>query len=254
MEEICDELSGWLNDDGKAEYITLAGSGEPTLYSRFGDLVDFIHSETDIPVLILSNGSMFWRPEVREAAAKADVVKLSMSVWNQQMFNMVNRPAIGVNFNLMIHGEEKFREEYDGKIVLEVFLLGGINAIKADVARIAERAARIRPDAIHLNTVTRPAAEDFAFAVSKEKMEEFAEMFTPKAEIPPEVSGSPILNGEVDDAKILDLIRRRPTTLRQLGDTFGIHPNEVAKITGKLIREGRLRMESGNGNNHLTIA
>ena len=253
LEYIESELSDWIEADGEAEYITLAGSGEPTLYSRFGELIDFIHSKTDIPVLILSNGSLFWRPEVRAAAAKADVVKLSMSVWNQRMFNTINRPSAGVDFNLMLHGEELFRKEFTGKLVLEVFLLGGMNAIQADVAKLAECAARIRPDAIHLNTVTRPAAEDFAFAVPKDKMEKFAEMFIPKAKIPPEVSGSPVLNGNVDESKILDLLKRRPATLRQLADTFGIHPNEVAKITGKLSRENILEIEARDTENYYKI-
>lgn len=244
LKDVCDELSGWLDAGGVAEYITLAGSGEPTLYSRFGELIDFIHSKTDIPVLILSNGSLFNLPEVRTAAAKADVVKLSMSAWNQQLLEVVNRPANGIAFKEMLEGEITFRREFAGKLVVEVFLLGGMNAIQFDIAKIADCVARINPDAIHLNTVTRPAAEDFAYAVDKEKLEEFAELFTPKAEIPPEILGSPVLNGEVDEAKIIDLMRRRPVTLGQIAETFGIHPNEVAKITGKLIRDDAIIMET----------
>ena len=193
LEEICNEIAHWLQTDGHAEYITLAGSGEPTLYSRFGELIDFIHSKTDIPVLLLSNGSLFWQTEVREAASKADVVKLSMSVWNQNLFDSINRPAPEVTFEDMISGEIAFREKYKGKLILEVFLLNGINAIPADVRKIAKFTNQIRPDIIHLNTVTRPAAEDFAHSVARKKMERFSAMFTPHAEIPSEVSGTPLL-------------------------------------------------------------
>ena len=250
LEEIRDELADWLDAGGTAEYITLAGSGEPTLYSRFGELIDFIHSKTDIPVLVLSNGSLFNLPEVRTAAAKADVVKLSMSGWNQQLLEVVNRPAGGIVFEDMLEGEIAFRSEFSGKLVVEVFLLGGMNAIQADIVKIAECVTRIKPDAIHLNTVTRPAAEDFAYAVDKEKLERFAELFTPKAEIPPEILGSPVLNGEVDEAKMLDLLKRRPATLRQIADTFGIHPNEVAKITGKLSRENAIAINTQGRENY----
>lgn len=253
LKDVCDELSGWLDAGGVAEYITLAGSGEPTLYSRFGELIDFIHSKTDIPVLILSNGSLFNLPEVRTAAAKADVVKLSMSAWNQQLLEVVNRPANGIAFKEMLEGEITFRREFAGKLVVEVFLLGGMNAIQFDIAKIADCVARINPDAIHLNTVTRPAAEDFAYAVDKEKLEEFAELFTPKAEIPPEILGSPVLNGEVDEAKIIDLMRRRPVTLGQIAETFGIHPNEVAKITGKLIRDDAIIMETRDSESYFKV-
>lgn len=253
LKDICDELSEWLDAGDNAKYITLAGCGEPTLYSRFGELIDFIHSKTDIPVLILSNGSLFNLPEVRTAAAKADVVKLSMSAWNQQLLELVNRPAKGITFDEMLEGEIAFRRDFVGKLVVEVFLLGGMNAIQADVAKIAECVARIKPDTIHLNTVTRPAAEDFAYAVDKEKLERFAELFTPKAEIPPEVLGSPVLNGKVDETKIIDLVRRRPVTLEQLAETFGIHPNEVAKITGKLIRDDVFVMETRDAKTYFKV-
>jgi len=35
---VLSELKDWLNKDGEADYITLSGSGEPTLHSRFGSL------------------------------------------------------------------------------------------------------------------------------------------------------------------------------------------------------------------------
>ena len=251
LEEICDEIAHWVKTDGNAEYITLAGSGEPTLYSRFGELIDFIHSKTDVPVLLLSNGSLFWQPEVREAAAKADVVKLSMSAWNQNLFENINRPDLSITFERMIEGEIAFRNEYKGKLILEVFLLLGINAIHTDVLKIAEFANKISPDTIHLNTVTRPAAEDFAYSVNQEELKEFAGLFIPKAEIPTEISGNPLLNKDINEDIIIDLIQRRPVTLNQLVDTFGVlHPNEIAKITGKLLRNGKIIMKNENNKNY----
>jgi len=250
LKDICNEIAHWLKTDGNAEYITLAGSGEPTLYSRFGELTDFIHSKTDIPVLLLSNGSLFWQKEVREAASKIDVVKLSMSVWNQDLFDRINRPVSGLIFEDMVNGEIEFRKKYKGKLILEVFLLEGINATQSDVRKIAQFAKQIKPDTIHFNTVTRPAAEGFAHSVAKKEMEQFSEMFTPHAEIPPEVSGTPLLNKDIDEEKIMDLIRRRPVTLKQLADTFGAHPNEIAKITGKFLRDGKIAIKNEHGENY----
>ena len=36
------EISDWLKHDGITDVITFAGSGEPTLYSRLGELIAFI--------------------------------------------------------------------------------------------------------------------------------------------------------------------------------------------------------------------
>ena len=250
LEQICDEISHFLKTDGNAEYITLAGSGEPTLYSRFGELIDFIHSKTDIPVLLLSNGSLFHQAEVREAASRADVVKLSMSAWNQNLFNSINRPDPAITFADMLAGEIEFRKIFKGRLVLEVFVLTGINATTTDIKKIAKITNKIKPDVIHLNTVTRPPAENFACSVDKEKMERFSTMFTPTAEIPVEISGTSLLNKDIDEEKILDLIRRRPITLKQLADTFSVHPNEIAKITGKFLRNNKIIMENKYGENY----
>ena len=250
LDQICDEISHFLETDGNAEYITLAGSGEPTLYSRFGELIDFIHSKTDIPVLLLSNGSLFGQKEVREAASGADVVKLSMSAWNQNLFNSINRPDPAITFSDMLAGEIEFRKIFKGRLVLEVFVLAGINGTSTDIRKIAKLTNNIKPDVIHLNTVTRPPAESFACSVDKEKMQRFSTMFTPTAEIPVEISGTPLLNKDINEEKIFDLIRRRPITLKQLADTFSVHPNEIAKVTGKFLRNNKIITENKYGENY----
>ncbi len=40
----------------RPDYITLSGSGEPTLYSRLDELIDRIKTMTDVPVAVLTNG------------------------------------------------------------------------------------------------------------------------------------------------------------------------------------------------------
>ena len=86
-EEVFAELQEWLRRGGKADYITLSGSGEPTLHSRFGEVLEFIHAKSAIPAVLLTNGTMLNLPEVRDAASHADVVKVSLSAWDQRSFN-----------------------------------------------------------------------------------------------------------------------------------------------------------------------
>jgi len=56
----------------KPDYITLSGSGEPTLFSRCDELICKIKEITNVPVAVLTNGSMLWLPEVRKSLSKAD--------------------------------------------------------------------------------------------------------------------------------------------------------------------------------------
>ena len=56
-------------------------------------------------------------------------------------------------------------------------------------------ARKIRPDRIHLNTIARPPAEDFATAVSRAQLEELTGLFDPPARIAAGFSGRGCKNG-----------------------------------------------------------
>ena len=83
VDQVIEELADWLKTEGQADYITLGGSGEPTLNSEFGRVIDFVRNATTIPVALLTNGSLLSNPEVRVQAAQANVVKVSLSAWDQ---------------------------------------------------------------------------------------------------------------------------------------------------------------------------
>ena len=61
VDAVLDELAGKLHSGPAPDFIGLAGSGEPTLHARIGDLIAGIKSLTSIPVAVLTNGSMLWR-------------------------------------------------------------------------------------------------------------------------------------------------------------------------------------------------
>jgi len=51
--------------DSSPDYITLSGSGEPTLCLQLDELISTTKNITDIPVAVLTNGSLLRLPEVR---------------------------------------------------------------------------------------------------------------------------------------------------------------------------------------------
>ena len=78
VEEILAELKDRLAEGLEADFLTIGGSGEPTLHSRLGELIDGIKKITDIPVAILTNGTLLYKQDVRADCAKADVVLPSL--------------------------------------------------------------------------------------------------------------------------------------------------------------------------------
>jgi wyosine [tRNA(Phe)-imidazoG37] synthetase (radical SAM superfamily) len=237
------ELAEWLKRDGQADYITLSGSGEPTLHAGFGQVLEFIRLKTAIPAALLTNGTMLQFREVREAAAAANVVKVSLSAWDPASYGWVNRPHKQLQFDQLVAGQKDFRAQFKGQLWMEVFLLAGMNAIPADVAKIADHAKQIAPDRIQLNTAVRPPAEDFAMALPKDRMQSLRHLFRPTAEIIAEFKAEHADPIQANQATILSMLRRRPCTAEQIADIFGMHLNEVSKYLGKLMRADQIRVQ-----------
>lgn len=228
----------------KPDFITLSGSGEPTLYSRLGELIAGIKSLTDTPVAVLTNGSLLWRPDAREGIRQADLVAPSLDAPDEERFRQVNRPCEGISFERMVEGLVEFRRGFSGKYWLEVFLLKGVTDDEESVKRLAELARRIEPDAIQLNTVTRPPAEATATAVDEADMARFAEVFGPKAEVIAEFHRPKSEGFQAHREDVLDMIRRRPCTLQDVAAGLGLHPNEAVKYVTQLTHEGDIRTET----------
>ena len=236
--EVIAELEHWLAHDGVADFITLSGSGEPTLNSGFGDILAFIKENTQIPSLLMTNGTMLHLPEVRKAAAQASVVKVSMGAWDQASFEKLNRPDSAVSFADLLQGEKDFRKEFSGELRLEVFVVDGVNADPVDMQKIAAFVKEVAPDKVQLNTAVRPAAEDDAVAVSAEALNELALLFDPPAEVIASFSGVKIEGSKVNSDKLLDMLRRRPCTALQMADVLGVHINEISKYLPELLTAG----------------
>ncbi len=247
------ELKDWLKTDGRADYITLSGSGEPTLHSRFGEVLAFIRENSKIPALLLTNGTMLYLPEVREAASHATIVKASLSAWDDASYRRVNRPHPALRFAMLTAGEKAFRAEYTGKLFLEVFLIKGINAAAEEVRKIAALAKEIAPDRVQLNTAVRPPAEDFAIPLTKEEMEGFCDLFDPRAEIIAEFKTAQGGSMHANQDAILAMLQRRPCTAEQIAHAFEMHMNEVSKYLGKLTSSAQISTERRNGLIYYTV-
>ena len=111
----------------------------------------------------------------------------------------------------------------------------------ADVRKIAALAKEIGPDRIQLNTAVRPPAEDFATALSRERMEALTHLFHPTAEVIAEFRAKHANHIQINQETIFSMLQRRPCTANQIADIFGMHLNEVSKYLGNLMRTDQIR-------------
>ncbi|MEI6970971.1 MAG: radical SAM protein [bacterium] len=234
------EIARWVRSGEQADFITLSGSGEPTLHSRFGDIIDYIHRHTSIPVLLLTNSSLFHLPEVRHAAARADIVKVSLSAWDQQSFGRVNRASDGLLFSAILKGLVAFRSGFKGILVMEVFLVPELNSSPGQAKRIAELATTVRPDRIQFNTAVRPPADRTVLPLAASRMRALSRLFHPRAELIP--AGGPEKGNSIaaDGESVYGLLRRHPCTIAQVAKAFDMSPGAARNLVELLVRSGRL--------------
>ena len=147
----------------------------------------------------------------------------------------------------MLDGLVKFRDEYNGKYWLEVFLLAGITTPETEINRLKTCISSIQPDKVQVNTVTRPSAEDFAEPVPQKQLQTITEKLYEKAEVIADYSD---VHKQQDFSArrkdVLTLLKRRPCSIEDIAAGLGLHRNEVVKYVEELSSEGKIEAKSQN--------
>ncbi len=248
VERVLNQFKERLANGLQADFITFSGSGEPTLNSSLGKFIERIKEITDIPVAILTNGTLLYLPEVRADCAKADVVLPSLDAADEQTFHKINRPHPDISFKNLILGLCAFRNEFAGRIWLEVFLLEGINTSPGQIEKIADAVKRICPDKIQLNTAVRPTADPTVKKVEPEKLQEIAKLLGPNCEVVADFS--PLCHRKNLQTKaeyVLSILKRRPCSLEDICAGLGIQPSEALKYINHFQHKGIIVSEQKEG-------
>ena len=244
--DVLAELERVLENPGRIDWITLSGSGEPTLNTGIGRLIPEIKKITDIPIAVLTNGTLLGEPEVRKALLRSDLVVPSLDAGREETFQKVNRPHPSLSLAELVEDIADFTAEFSGEVWLEVMILAGINDSEIELKEIARHLNQIGPDKVQLNTVARPPAEKEAVGISPDRLERVRGFLQERVgTIPVEVVAG--FEGEREGAmeadieeSILSYLKRRPATLKDLSATFGLHPNHLLKYLGHLQEDKKI--------------
>ena len=227
------ELRDFLSEGAEdVDYITFAGSGEPTLHSGIGEMIDAIKTMTDIPVVVITNGSLLFREDVRCDLSNADVVLPSLDAATISAFRAVNQPHESLSVDRIIEGLRMFREVFRGEFRLEIMFVRGVNDGTDEITALSDAISVIDPDRVQLNTVVRPPRED-VLPVDEDEMVRIREAFGGNFDV--EIIAEKRIEVRAD---ILPLLERRPLTLDQIAGSLGMHRNEAAKYLRELAEQG----------------
>jgi len=246
---VLEQLAAKLQTDPTVDYLTFSGSGEPTLHVAIGSIIAAIKQRWDLPVAVLTNGSLLWMDQVQQALLAADVVLPSLDAAEPRDFERINRPEPSLRFDQVLEGLCAFRRRYSGRFWLEIFLIEGWNTSPRQLNLFARAIERIEPDCVHLNTAVRPTAEPGLAPVEPDRLAAIAKRLGPRVQIVAgPTPGDPTRStGTVLREQILDLLRRRPCTLADIASALRVPQATVLKHVGALAEAGQLSVQRHGG-------
>ena len=229
---------------GKIDWITFVGSGEPTLYSEIGYLIDEIKALTNIPVGVITNGALLYLPEVRAGLSSADVVMPSLDAGNANLYRKLNRPHGQATFERLVDGLIAFSDEYQGKLWVEVMLIEGWNDSEAALQEIADILKRVEPDEVHLLLPTRPPAESSVRPTDEEGLLRARAILGQVAKVVHPASGTFDLSGASSlEEAIIGIITRHPMREDDLNNALKHWSStDLESVLDNLLRSGQAQI------------
>ena len=251
VDEIIYELKEALLNNKNIDYITFTGSGEPTLYKDLKKLIYEIKQITDIPVCIITNGSLLYKQEMRSNLLLADLIIPSLDAGNEETFKLIDNPNKEIDFDKMVEGLIEFKKVFKGEYWLEVFLLKDINDNEVELDDIIKIVKKIKPDKIQLITATRRVANEKAKALSDEELKKIKKYFNSKCDIEidiPNISENHKGNTRIlTEEDIVNFLIRQPDTAYIIAKSFNENERKVKELLDLLIKKNKVREEIVNG-------
>ncbi|MCA1743185.1 MAG: radical SAM protein [Desulfonatronovibrio sp.] len=243
LKNIVLELEAWFKTyEQRPDFITLGGQGEPCLNSELGEIIRSIKQmQMDIPVAVLTNSSMLSDPQVRKELRAADVVLPSLDSLVESEFKKINRPHPAVDLKKISQGLLDFRQEFEGKIFLEVLVLPGINDSQENLNLLIDFNDQLRPDRVDITTMSRPGSYLGSELPSSDFLVEWRKAFN-TATIPGKVSAKDICTDQSTiRERVLSSVKRRPQTQEQLVKALGVSLGDLDAVLSELEGSGLIQ-------------
>jgi len=242
--KIIAELTDYFENNRDPDYVTFSGSGEPTLNSRIGDVITFIKAtRPDIPVAVLTNGTLLYDKNVRAELMQADLVLPSLDAAREKAFTKINRPPTTLKLSQYIQGLIDFSHEFSGKIWLEILVLSSYNDSEEELLALREIILKINPDSVQINTLDRPGALAGLRGATQAELKRTVDCLNlDRIAIIATAPKRKNIHSYRHDAEtaILETIARRPCTLDDLTQILGMHGSEINKYLDVLDAENKI--------------
>ncbi len=244
---IISELEDYLANKPHLDFITFSGSGEPTLHSGIGEILDFIKKRFPAyKTALITNSTLFHLPELREQVKDIDVLLPSLDSASETVFRKINRPNRKLNIQSIIEGLASFNDNFNGEMWLEIFIVKGLNDTDAELALLRDAIHVIKPARIQINTLDRPGTESWIRPVLTIELQQILDKLAWNGEIIARFHNKKqtgIFDLDTKNA-IFQLIKRRPCTVDDLASALGMNIREVNKYIEDMVKQNLIIFEN----------
>jgi wyosine [tRNA(Phe)-imidazoG37] synthetase (radical SAM superfamily) len=253
-EEVLDEWERIRNEIGDIDCITLAGSGEPTLNSHMGKLIEKLRDIANFPIAVLTNGSLLFQRELRQELLNAHIVLPSLDAVTPEIFERINRPHPSLAIGKIIEGLKDFRTMYKGKMWLEIMLVKGVNDSPGELKQIKKIIQRIGPDKVQLNTVVRPASEKEVRPIRFEELKKIQRYLGKGCEIITAMSRKrKTLRDDDLEETILSMVKRHPLTISEIVKLLSRKRGEIITCIDRLHEQNVIEINCHQGKKYCKV-
>jgi len=127
LKDIIKEFEEYLKEELKFDAVTIVGEGEPTIYSRLGELIVELKKLSAKPIDVITNGALLYEEDLRRELMDADIVLPSLDAIDEENFSKINRLSKKIEFEKVLDGIRIFSKSYKGQLWLETMLIKDIN-------------------------------------------------------------------------------------------------------------------------------
>ncbi len=229
---------------GEIDWVTFVGSGEPTLHASIGWMIEQVKALTEIPVAVITNGSLLYEPQMWRDLVAVDAVLPTLDAGTPELYRRINRPHPEATFERLVTGLVDFRHQYSGRLWVEVMLISGLNDTEQALRDIASILHRVEPDEIHISLPTRPPAETWVQPSDDEGVLRALAILGEVAQVLHPAAGSFDVSGAENLADaVLGIITRHPMRQEELERTLQqAAPGQGDDVLVELEQSGRAQV------------
>ncbi|MBI3893420.1 MAG: radical SAM protein [Candidatus Wallbacteria bacterium] len=227
FDEVDARLQALREEKEQVDHLTFAPDGEPTLDINLGQEIDLLRG-LDVPVSVITNGSLLSRPDVRAELTRADWVSVKVDAASESAWRLADRPNGQLDLKELQRGALDFAREFRGTLVTETMLMGGVNdtpEVARDIGRFLEELA---PRKAFVTIPIRPPADEGVRVPSEAAVAAFVQT----------------LLGHVAEVECLMQYEREPfgctgDAERDILGVIAVHPMREESILELIRRSGR---------------